>query len=541
MDCSQTLQTLRAQRSSTSQHQPPQRPVYASSQTQQQQQQQHHHNQNMTVRYSQQPNASYPSAPSGGTYYGSIGGEDLAGRSDQHNYHSSSTQSNLSRGGGGGGGGGDHSTPHQHYQPIQQQQQRQSYPHRETPQQSFLTGQQQQQQPPTHLQQAGTGGASYPTNYVTEANTQYDGQPVSSGTYTTSSLDATNDYNHHHNHHTSQQQPQSYGQTTGYVDGMHDPNRGYADGSQGMPDAFSGQASQASQASRTQASSSNPIQHHSASPTGGTHFGSAGLAASSPSVQPASAAPLASPALLAGPPAPPPPPPPLAATGVVAAAPVAAPTGLAYAASAGLPIMPRRRVIQNAPYSGSSVESALALGIVSASEGNSRFVGREGPGPLFGDYYVVGGGQKQYLEIGNAIQWEQGYVNNMGIDMSNRTDIIINCGGPYMWTIVQLNMSINSEFPAQWGIQFGCPDGSDGNENIPAVRVIGSNTTSATGSLILRVRSQTVFRIILVNCQDSQGTSLAKQVGGSAEARVASFTIVTLCPITLELPTETIF
>ncbi|AVK75780.1 hypothetical protein pneo_cds_173 [Pandoravirus neocaledonia] len=167
-------------------------------------------------------------------------------------------------------------------------------------------------------------------------------------------------------------------------------------------------------------------------------------------------------------------------------------------------------------------DEALGLG---PPAGSSPFEGTIGPGPAFGDFYVLSRpNANTTLTAGQAVQLTAGPTNNTALHRGNATEIVIEtCDGlPGTFEICISAVTTN---PSQFGIRVA------GQSTTPHVRTFGSDTTVVSGCLIIKcVRTPLIIQLVLVSTDGPGGTTtLPSSPGGTGECRIISLVIKQIC------------
>lgn len=169
--------------------------------------------------------------------------------------------------------------------------------------------------------------------------------------------------------------------------------------------------------------------------------------------------------------------------------------------------------------SGTALDNA-ALGL-GPPPGSSLFEGARGPGPAYGDFYVLSRpNTNTTLSAGQAVQLTAGSTNNIGLHTGNATEIVLEtCSGNPGTFKVFLGASTSD--PSQFGIRVA------GQSTTPHVRTFGSDTNFVAGMLILnRIHVPAIIELVLVSTDGPNGaTTLPSSPGGTGEARVISLVI----------------
>ncbi|AVK74629.1 hypothetical protein pqer_cds_207 [Pandoravirus quercus] len=169
--------------------------------------------------------------------------------------------------------------------------------------------------------------------------------------------------------------------------------------------------------------------------------------------------------------------------------------------------------------SGNALDNA-ALGL-GPPPGSSQFEGARGPGPAYGDFYVLSRPTGNVtLSAGQAVQLTVGPTNNIGLHTGNSTEIVLetcdNRPGTFKFTLSAVTSN-----PSQFGIR------ESGQNTTPHARTFGSDTNVTTGALIIQcVRVPAIIELVLVSTDGPNGTTtLPSSPGGTSEARVISLVI----------------
>lgn len=167
-------------------------------------------------------------------------------------------------------------------------------------------------------------------------------------------------------------------------------------------------------------------------------------------------------------------------------------------------------------------DEALGLG---PPAGSSPFEGTIGPGPAFGDFYVLSRpNANTTLTAGQAVQLTAGPTNNTALHRGNATEIVIETcsGNPGTFEICISAVTTN---PSQFGIRVA------GQSTTPHVRTFGSDTNAVSGCLIIKcVRTPLIIQLVLVSTDGPGGTTtLPSSPGGTGECRIISLVIKQIC------------
>lgn len=169
--------------------------------------------------------------------------------------------------------------------------------------------------------------------------------------------------------------------------------------------------------------------------------------------------------------------------------------------------------------SGTALDNA-ALGL-GPPPGSSLFEGARGPGPAYGDFYVLSRpNTNTTLSAGQAVQLTAGPTNNIGLHTGNATEIVLETfsGNPGTFKVF---LSASTSDPSQFGIRVA------GQTTTPHVRTFGSDTNFVAGMLILKcIHVPAIIELVLVSTDGPNGTTtLPSSPGGTGEARVISLVI----------------
>jgi hypothetical protein len=167
-------------------------------------------------------------------------------------------------------------------------------------------------------------------------------------------------------------------------------------------------------------------------------------------------------------------------------------------------------------------DEALGLG---PPPGASPFEGFRGPGPAYGDFYVLSRPTTATtLTAGQPVQLTAGGTNHTGLHRRNATEIVLETcsGGPGTFKVF---LSASTTNPSQFGIRVS------GQGSTPHVRTFGSDTNFVSGMLILaRIPVPAFIELVLVSTDGPGGTTtLPSSPGGTGEARVISLVIEQIC------------
>nr|UMO79433.1 hypothetical protein [Pandoravirus aubagnensis] len=167
-------------------------------------------------------------------------------------------------------------------------------------------------------------------------------------------------------------------------------------------------------------------------------------------------------------------------------------------------------------------DEALGLG---PPAGSSPFEGTIGPGPAYGDFYVLSRpNANTTLTAGQAVQLTAGPTNNTALHRGNATEIVIETcsGNPGTFEICISAVTTN---PSQFGIRVA------GQSTTPHVRTFGSDTNVVSGCLIIKcVRTPLIIQLVLVSTDGPGGTTtLPSSPGGTGECRIISLVIKQIC------------